>query len=182
MDEHIRYMRQHALEGVGEAGQKLFFLTRVVCEGEGPVLQTAAAYLEAAGFQISRRATRVCPGFVPLAWQSPPAGKPPAPPPAKAFCRQSGFLGQLPCARPEGFDFWVLLGCLQGRPAFLFARGENPKPLLLSPLQEAAPGPAHFVAAAWAALVFEKLALGLGPEAGGGSIGPLGEAKLWGPP
>jgi hypothetical protein len=44
---------------------------------------------------------------------------------------------------------------------------------------EAALSPTHFVVAAWAALVFEKLALGLGPEAGGGSIGSLGEAKLW---
>jgi hypothetical protein len=220
MSPHTRYSRQHALEGVGEAGQKLFFSTEVVCEGEGPVLQTAAAYLEAAGFCLSGRVAHCHPGFWPSAWQAK-AGNEPCPrplPTAAPGCRQRGFLGQLPCACPDGVDFWVLMGCFRSAPGFLFARGQNQKPFLdaqLAALKETpkeqpplspavvpwttappesslpssafaplhknpyTPGPAYFVVAAWAALVFEKLALGLGPEAGGGSIGPLGEAELW---
>lgn len=179
MDE--RYIRQHILEGVGEAGQALFLATEVVCEGEGPLLQTAAAYLEAAGFHLAGRTAHRHPGFWPMSWQRAEGGKPLA---AAAALRQRGFLGQLPCANPEGFDFWVCMGCLKGKPSFLFARGPNRtfSDGQLEALTQSLLTPAHWVTAAWAALAFEKLALGHLPEAGGGSIGPGGEAELWGLP
>jgi len=185
LDAPIRYARQQALEGVGEAGQQLFFSTEVVCEGEGAALQTAAAYLEAAGFCLALRTAPFYPGFWPSAWQKKADAKPcAAPSPAAlAACSRRGFLGQLPCACPEGFDFWVLMGCLQGNPSFLFARGPM-KPFLDAPLEAlSAKSPAvQGMLAAWAALVFEKLALGLLPKTGGGSLGPSGRARLWGAP
>ncbi|MCL2011562.1 MAG: hypothetical protein FWG75_02065 [Cystobacterineae bacterium] len=183
MDEPMRYLRQRVLEGVGEAGQQLFFSTEVVCEGQSPALQTAAAYIEAAGFCLNRHAVPLHPGFCPVAWQEPKGVEPcSAPLPASAV-RQRGFLGQLPCACPEGFDFWVLMGCWGGEPGFIFAR-QSQKPFLEARLRGSGvvleePSPVHFMMAAWAALVFEKLALGLLPEAGGGSISALGEVKLW---
>jgi len=180
----LRYARQHALEGVGEAGQKLFEETEVVCEGEGLALQTAAAYLEAAGFYLPPRTTHAYPGFRPFAWQKQTGSE--CLSAAALGCHQRGCLGQLPCTCADGVDFWVLLGCFQGAPGFLFARGQDKQPWLNVQLEalggqplEAAPAPAHLLVAAWAALAFEKLALGLLPEAGGGSVGPWGEAKLW---
>ena len=187
VDEDTRYLRQRILEGVGEAGQALFFATEVLCEGEGPALQTAAAYLEAAGFRVAGRRAPFHPGFWPATWQQQAEAEPHDKPLAIAApaCRQRGFLGQLPCVCPDGVDFWVVMGCFSGAPGFLFARGRHHKPFLEAQLEgggtllEEAPGLTHGLVATWAALAFERLALGLLPEAGGGSLGPRGEATLW---
>jgi len=192
VEEQVRYLRQRLLQGIGEEGQALFFATEVLCGGQGPLLQTAAAYLEAGGMGLAWHRAPPAAGFRPMSWGRGEGEEGPPPglglegglPPLAVPSKQRGFLGCLPCACPEGMDFWVLLGCFRGKPGFVFARGRDKKPFLDKALERGAalegePLPAHWALAAWAALAFEKLALGLMPALGGGSLGPWGEVELW---
>jgi len=182
VDERLRYLRQRTLQGVGEEGQELFFATEVVCAGQSPLLQTAAAYLEAAGFCLAGHRVFSRAGFWPLSWEG--AAREGGILGAKPRCRQRGFLGQLPCPCPEGFDFWVVMGCFRGEPGFVFARGGEAvflrEQLRGGTALEGVFSPDHWPIAAWSALVFERLSLGFPPGAGGGSIGCWGEVELWG--
>jgi proteasome lid subunit RPN8/RPN11 len=185
-----RYSRAILLPGVGGAGQEALLATGARLTGGGPALLTAAAYLAAGGTPIDGppgllRATDA--GFLveaaergALASVVLHAALERANPDAVAGPARWGTLVALPdaCQRPRPL---VAVG-VRDRSWFLWAAGpEACERCLAEAVRGMEPpdaGPGAPQAGALAAMLFERLVLGLGPSLSGLGIDPDGSLAV----
>lgn len=175
-DQILRYSRQILLREVGGRGQERLLETAVEVAGTGAALATAVAYLLASGVRVlnAERAAQIeQPGFL-VAGVAPEA----------VYSGQEAtptaiWLGQSPADVPEAPLARVLIGGSEMGAEVRFAPREASASVLRvgGPLGDVPP-PLLDEVGALAALVVQRIALGLGDRGGRVRVDPAGTVRF----
>ncbi|HXX29382.1 MAG TPA: M67 family metallopeptidase [Myxococcaceae bacterium] len=186
-DQIERYSRTILLQPVGGRGQEALLGTGARLAGGGPALLTAAAYLAAGGTPVAVDGAQVAPGELGFLSGARGAGEPAGPslvdvlqalnPDAAAEPRDWGCLLTLPATRATGARPQVTIGARGDASLVWGADARACAACLGAWLGSAGPAPAGAAAVeagALAALLFQRLVLGLGPALSAVALDPGG--------
>ncbi len=181
-----RYSRAILLRGVGGVGQEALLQTGVRLTAGGPALLTAAAYLGAAGTPVEGPPGPLEVGEEGFLVEAADIGRAAAPtlrrrleqlnPDAVSRPRGYGTLVALP-GPCDGARPLVAVGARAGRTVLWGASAEACGECLAEVVRDAGPpgvGPEAVQVGALAALLFQRLVLGLAPGLSGLAVGPGG--------
>ncbi|MGO9064587.1 MAG: Mov34/MPN/PAD-1 family protein [Myxococcaceae bacterium] len=189
-DQVQRYSRAILLQGVGGEGQQALLQTGVRLTAGGAALLTAAAYLGAAGTPVAGPPGLLAPGDEGFLVQASDIGLAAAPTLRRRLERLNADAVSTPkcfgtlVALPDGCDGsrpLVAVGQREGRTVLWGAGGEACGDCLGEVVRGASPpgaGAEAVQVGALAALLFQRLVLGLAPALSGLAVGPTGAMEV----